>query len=197
MSNATILAIHAGKPAELQYSRRRVLSSIYKQPVTGPVMVHRLNVEGDEQADLKVHGGPDKAVYCYSSEHYAAWAEELGRAFEFGFFGENLTVSGLLEQSVRIGDLLFVGGAVLQVSQPRLPCFKLGAKFGDQRFVGRFLKSGRSGFYCRVLREGFIERGEPIALESTGDDHLTVAQSISEVIGPAPRKPRSVSSAVR
>ena len=196
MSSATILAIHVGRPAELQYNKRRVLSSINKQPVTGPVMVHRLNVEGDKQADLKVHGGTDKAVYCYPSEHYAAWAEDLGRALDFGFFGENLTVSGLLEESVCVRDVLSVGGAVLQVSQPRLPCFKLGAKFGDQRFVRRFLKSGRCGFYCRVLREGRIEAGEPIAVVRTGGDYLTVSQSISEVTGPV-RQRRSASSSLR
>jgi MOSC domain-containing protein YiiM len=196
MSNATIRAIHVGRPAELQYNKRRVLSAINKQPVTGPVMVRRLNVEGDEQADLKVHGGANKAVYCYPSEHYAAWAKELGRTLEFGFFGENLTVSGLLEESVCIGDVLSVGGAVLQVTQPRMPCFKLGAKFGDQRFVGIFLKSGRSGFYCRVLQEGLIESGEPIAVVRAGSDHLTIAESISDVIGPT-RQPRSVSSPVR
>jgi MOSC domain-containing protein YiiM len=159
-----------------------VLSAIDKQPVTGPVMVRRLNLDGDAQADLKVHGGPDKAVYCYPSEHYAAWSEALGRSLAFGFFGENLTVSGLREDALHIGDRLSIGDVVLQVTQPRLPCFKLGLKFGDQRFVGRFLQSRRSGFYCRVLREGMIEPGQSIAIVARAESNLTIAQAIAAAL---------------
>jgi MOSC domain-containing protein YiiM len=159
-----------------------VLSAIYKQPVTGPVMVRRLNLDGDQQADLKVHGGPDKAVYCYPSEHYAAWSNELERHFEHGFFGENLTVSGLSEESLHIGDVLSVGEAVLQVSQPRLPCFKLGIKFGDQAFIARFLQSGRSGFYCRVLQEGMIEPGQPIEIIERAESQPTITESLAPAL---------------
>jgi MOSC domain-containing protein YiiM len=154
-----------------------VLSAIYKQPVTGPAMVRRLNLDGDQQADLKVHGGPDKAVYCYPSEHYAAWSGELGRRLDFGSFGENLTLAGLRETGLHIGDVLSVGEAVLQVSQPRLPCFKLGIKFGDQRFVARFLQRRRCGFYCRVLQEGMIEANQSIEIVERAESHLTIAQS--------------------
>jgi MOSC domain-containing protein YiiM len=182
LSNATILAIHVGRPAELQLEGRPVLSAIYKQPVTGPVMVRRLNLDGDQQADLKVHGGPNKAVYCYPSEHYAAWSGELGRAFDYGFFGENLTLSGLLEKELHIGDVLAVGEAMLQVSQPRLPCFKLGFKYGDQRFVGRFARSRRSGFYCRVLQEGMIETGQAIVIVERAASNLTVTESFVDAL---------------
>lgn len=182
MSDATILAIHVGCPAELQCDGRSVLSAIYKQTVTGPVMVRSLNLDGDQQADLKVHGGLDKAAYCYPSEHYAAWSRELGRPLDFGFFGENLTLSGLREEALHIGDVLSIGDAVLQVSQPRLPCFKLGIKFGDQRFVARFLQSRRCGFYCRVLREGMIEAGQSIEIVEQAESHLTIAQSMAAAL---------------
>jgi MOSC domain-containing protein YiiM len=154
-----------------------VRSAIYKQPVAGPVMVRRFNLDGDQQADLKVHGGPDKAVYCYPAEHYAAWSGELGLPLDFGSFGENLTLSGLREAALHIGDVLSIGEAVLQVSQPRLPCFKLGIKLGDQRFIARFLQQRRCGFYCRVLQEGMIEPRQSIEIVERAESHLTIAQS--------------------
>jgi MOSC domain-containing protein YiiM len=146
-------------------------------------MVRRLNLDGDEQADLRVHGGPDKAVYCYPSEHYVAWKADLGRELAFGSFGENLTLSGLLEETMHIGDLFAIGECLLQISQPRLPCFKLGIKFGDQRFVARFLKAGRPGFYCRVLKEGLIEPGQAIEIVERDESRLTVARSFAEAAG--------------
>jgi MOSC domain-containing protein YiiM len=184
-TGARILAIFAGRPASVTYRGKEVLTSIYKEPVTGPVMVRNLNLDGDEQADLTVHGGVDKAVYCYAAEHYEDWKRELQRDLTFGAFGENLTVSGLNEALLHIGDVLQVGDAVLQVSQPRFPCFKLGIKFGDQRFVRRFQKSGRSGFYCRVLQEGIIETGQPISILERNDEALTIARILDEYNKPS------------
>jgi MOSC domain-containing protein YiiM len=178
-----ILAVHVGRPTELQTGRKRVLSAINKQLVHGPVMVRRLNIDGDEQADLSVHGGPDKALYCYPAEHYEAWNAELELPITYGFFGENLTVAGLAETDLHIGAVLLAGEAVLQVSQPRLPCFKLGMKFGSQRFVRRFLNSGRSGFYCRVLKEGLIESGQTIEIVDRAEGNLTVSESLASAIG--------------
>jgi MOSC domain-containing protein YiiM len=178
-----ILAVHVGRPTELQTGRKRVLSAINKQLVHGPVMVRRLNIDGDEQADLSVHGGPDKALYCYPAEHYEAWNAELELPIAYGFFGENLTVAGLAETDLHIGAVLLAGEAVLQVSQPRLPCFKLGMKFGSQRFVRRFLNSGRSGFYCRVLKEGLIESGQTIEIVDRAEGNLTVSESLASAIG--------------
>ena len=178
-----ILAVHVGRPTELQTGRKRVLSAINKQLVHGPVMVRRLNIDGDEQADLSVHGGPDKAVYCYPAEHYEAWNAELELPITYGFFGENLTVAGLAETDLHIGAVLLAGEAVLQVSQPRLPCFKLGMKFGSQRFVRRFLNSGRSGFYCRVLKEGLIESGQSIEVVDRAEGNLTISESLASAIG--------------
>ena len=143
-------------------------------------MVRRLNLDGDRQADLSVHGGPDKAVYCYPAEHYEAWQSELGRELDYGTFGENLTVSGLLEDNLHIDDVLTVGDAVLQVSQPRFPCFKLGIKLGDPLMVRRFQESGRSGFYCRVLEEGLIEAGQTIEVIERGVSKPTVVRVVTD-----------------
>jgi MOSC domain-containing protein YiiM len=158
-------SVNVALPEDVPYRGRPIRTGINKMPVRGPVMVRRLNLDGDAQAELTVHGGPDKAVYVYASENYALWREELGRDLPFGQFGENLTTSGFLEEDIHVGDLLTVGQAVLRVTQPRFPCFKLGNKMGDMRFIVRFLESGRSGFYCRVLEEGLIESGQGITLE--------------------------------
>ncbi|HWC28574.1 MAG TPA: MOSC domain-containing protein [Dehalococcoidia bacterium] len=176
---ARLLSIQVARPLAVRHVDREVMTGIFKLPVEGPVMVRSLNIDGDQQGDLSVHGGVDKAVYCYPSEHYPAWSEELERELPNGTFGENLTVSGLLEPELHIGDVLSVGDAVLQVSQPRYPCFKLGIKIGDQRFVQRFQLSGRSGFYCRVLQEGLIEPGQPIALLERDEAQPTIADVVA------------------
>lgn len=176
---AKLLSIQVARPLAVRHMGNEVLTGIFKLPVSGSVMVRRLNIDGDEQADLTVHGGVDKAVYCYPSEHYPAWQQELERDLPNGTFGENLTVSGLLEPDLHIGDVLSVGDAVLQVSQPRFPCYKLGIKIGDQRFVKRFQLSGRSGFYCRVLEEGLIEPGQPITLLERDTSQPTIAAIVA------------------
>jgi MOSC domain-containing protein YiiM len=170
-----LLSIQVARPLAVRHMGKEVRTGIFKLAVPGPVMVRRLNIDGDEQGDLTVHGGVDKAVYCYPSEHYPAWVQELGRELPHGTFGENLTVAGLLETELRAGDVLSVGDALLQVSEPRFPCFKLGIKIGDQRFVQRFQLSGRSGFYCRVLQEGLIAPGQPIALLERNESQPTIA----------------------
>ncbi|HEU0073169.1 MAG TPA: MOSC domain-containing protein [Dehalococcoidia bacterium] len=179
LAGPALLSIQVAKPLAIRYMDKEVRTGIFKLPVLQPVMVRRLNLDGDEQGDLTVHGGVDKAVYCYPSEHYPAWQEELGRELPNGTFGENLTVSGLLEGELHLGDVLQVGDAVLQVSQPRFPCYKLGIKIGDQRFVKRFQESGRSGFYCRVLTEGMIEPGQPIQLTARDESQPTIADVVA------------------
>jgi MOSC domain-containing protein YiiM len=179
-SNPSLLSIQVARPRPIRHMDQEVRTGIFKQPVLQPVMVRRLNIDGDQQGDLSVHGGVDKAVYCYASEHYPAWQQELGRELPHGTFGENLTVSGLLEPDLHIGDVLEVGGAVLQVSEPRFPCFKLGIKIGDQRFVKRFQESGRSGFYCRVLQEGMIEPGQTIRLTDRDESQPTIADVVAQ-----------------
>jgi MOSC domain-containing protein YiiM len=176
-----LLAVFVGEPQEITDGGKTVSTAIFKSRVSGPVMVRRLNLDGDRQADLSVHGGVDKAVYCYPSEHYEAWSSELGRELDYGTFGENLTVSGLLEDSLHVDDVLVVGSAVLQVSQPRFPCFKLGIKLNDPQMVRRFQKSGRSGFYCRVLEEGTIEAGQTIEVTERDGSQPTVVSVVSAV----------------
>jgi MOSC domain-containing protein YiiM len=157
-----------------------VLTSIFKKPVAGRVRVETLNLAGDQQSDLTVHGGPEKAVYVYPSEHYAFWRDELpGVDLPWGSFGENLTVEGLAEGQLRIGDEIAIGSAVFVVTQPRMPCFKLGIRFGRMDMVKRFLKSGRSGFYLSVSREGKLSAGDPIALTPSQAPAITVAEFVS------------------
>ncbi len=161
----TLISINVGLPREITHGGQTVTTGIFKLPVAGPVWLGRQNLEGDGQADLRVHGGADKAVYVYPFEHYAFWAGELGRHdFSHGQFGENFTTRGLLEDEVSIGDVFRIGGARVQVTQPRSPCFKLGIRMGDENFPGRFATANRTGFYLRVLEEGVVKAGDAIAL---------------------------------
>lgn len=172
-----IISIQVGRPREVEWRGEKVGTSIFKEPVTGPVRVRKLNLAGDEQADLSVHGGPDKAVYAYPSEHYAYWRGELpGMQLPWGAFGENLTTEGLSESTLRIGDRLSIGSAEFFVTQPRVPCFKLGIRFGRPDMVKRFQRSGRSGFYLAVLREGSISAGDPIQVHPTAESSISVAE---------------------
>jgi len=157
-------------PRLAEFRGQAVSTSIFKEPVAGRVRVRRLSLEGDWQADLRSHGGLNKAVYAYPLEHSAWWSEELGRDdFRPGQFGENLTLEGLTEDAARLGDIFRVGGALLQVTQPRYPCFKLGIKMGDPDFPRRFLASGRTGFYLRVLEEGEVGAGDAVELVEQSD----------------------------
>jgi MOSC domain-containing protein YiiM len=142
-----------------------VETAIFKSPVAGRVRVGRLKLDGDRQADLTVHGGADKAVYVYPSEHYAWWKEELpGVALPWGSFGENFTTEGVLETSTRVGDVLRAGSAEFVVTQPRMPCYKLNVRFGRPDMVKRFLRGGRPGLYLAVLREGDVGAGDAMTL---------------------------------
>lgn len=171
-----LLSVNVGLPRELDWRGHRVRTSIWKAPVEGRVRVRRLNLDGDEQSDLSVHGGAEKAVYAYPSEHYEHWRRELpGMDLPWGAFGENFTTEGLVEDAVKIGDRLRVGSAELLVTQPRLPCYKLGVRFDREDMVKRFLKSGRTGFYLAVLREGGVASGDPIEFVGRDDHDVTVA----------------------
>ena len=175
-----LLSVNVGRPREVVHQGRLVPTGIFKQPVAGRVLLRRTNLEGDAQADLAVHGGPDKAVYAYPYEHYAHWREELGRDdFVMGQFGENLTLEGMLEHAVSIGDVYRVGDATVEVSQPRVPCFKLGVRLGDASFVKRFHHSRRTGFYLRVIEEGEIAAGDAIDLVDRPAGSLTVSEVFS------------------
>jgi len=158
-----VLSVNVGLPREVIWRGKPVMTGIYKRPVAGRVAVRALNLDGDRQADLRVHGGPDKAVYAYPSEFYELWSRERPELeFGPGTFGENLTTEGLLDEDVSVGDRFQVGTAELVVTQPRLPCFKLGIKMGRDEFVIEFLERGLLGFYLAVARAGEVEAGDRI-----------------------------------
>lgn len=155
-------------------------TSIFKAPVSGRIRVNRLNVVGDQQSDLTVHGGVDKAVYVYPSEHYEYWREQLpGFPIPWGAFGENFTSEGLLEDAIRIGDRLRIGTAEFAVTQPRMPCFKLGIRFDRPDMVKRFLQSGRSGFYLSVSQEGEVAVGDTVTFVARDEHSVSVADVVS------------------
>src|SRR6267154_1234897 len=181
-----LVSISVGLPREVQWHGKTVLTSIFKAPVAGPVKVGRLNLEGDRQSDLNAHGGADKAVYVYPAEHYAFWRAELpGVDLPWGTFGENLTTEGLMEDSVHIGDRFGIGSAELVVTQPRMPCFKLAIRFGRPDMVKRFLRSGLTGFYLAVLREGEVAAGDPIKLLARDEHGVTVDDVVNLYIADA------------
>ena len=170
------MSVNVGLPREVAWQGRMVRTSIWKEPVSGPVRVTALNIEGDRQSDLSVHGGRDKAVYVYPGEHYDFWRRELERPdLAPGAFGENLTTEGILEEEIRIGDRLQVGSVEFEVVQPRTPCYKLGIRFGRDDMIRRFLASGRSGLYLAVIREGTLAHGDAIDLVSAAEHDVTVA----------------------
>jgi MOSC domain-containing protein YiiM len=174
-----IVSVNVGGPRDLDWHGRAVRTSIFKKPVAGAVKVRRLNLDGDEQSDLEVHGGKDKAVYAYPSEHYDFWRSELpGADLGWGAFGENLTTEGLLED-VHIGDRLQVGSCELAVTQPRMPCYKLSVRFDRSDIVKRFLKSGRTGFYLAVVREGEVAAGDEFVWTKRDERAITVADVVS------------------
>jgi len=164
----------------VDWNGKTVETSIWKAPVEGRVRVKTLNVEGDQQADLLVHGGPDKAVYVYPSEHYSYWQEQLqDMDLPWGVFGENFTTQGLLEHELQIGDGIHVGSARFVVKQPRMPCFKLGMRFGNPDMIKRFLQSGRTGFYFAVVNEGEVAAGDSIDIVDRETHGVTVSDIVS------------------
>lgn len=178
MAELKLLSVNVGLPREIVHQGQTVRTGIYKEAVAGPVSLRRDNLDGDGQADLRVHGGVHKAVYAYPFEHYAWWQRELARDdLVYGQFGENFTVTGLLEDDVWIGDVLAISTARLQVSQPRSPCFKLGIRMGDEGFVARFNEAQRVGFYLRVLEEGHVAAGDPITRVARGEGGMSVRET--------------------
>lgn len=176
-----LLSVNVGLPREVEWKGKAIRTSIFKAPVTGRVRVTKLNLEGDQQSDLTVHGGIDKAVYVYPSEHYRFWREELpGVDLPWGTFGENFTTEGSLDDGVVcIGDRFRAGSAEFVVTQPRMPCFKLGIRFGRADMIKRFLHSGRAGFYFAVRREGDVADGDSIELLERDQRGITVAEIVN------------------
>ncbi|MBW8057676.1 MAG: MOSC domain-containing protein [candidate division NC10 bacterium] len=172
-----LLSINVSLPKEVPYMGKTTTTGIFKEPVHGRVMLRTLNLDGDGQADLKGHGGIHKAAYTYSTENYDYWKRELGRTdFTFGQFGENFTVEGMLDDAIHVGDVFRVGTALVEVTQPRVPCFKLGIKMGLAPFPKMFLASGRPGFYLRVLEEGEVGAGDVIERITIDSERMTVRE---------------------
>ncbi len=175
-----LLSINVGQPRDIESRGEVVRTSIFKEPVFGRVRVRRLNIDGDQQSDLTVHGGADKAVYVYPSEHYPFWREELQRTdLPWGAFGENFTTTGLDETNVHIGDRLRLGSAEFVVTQPRMPCYKLGIRFGRPDILKRFLQSERTGFYLAVTLEGDVEAGDAVAVLERDPEAISVRDVVS------------------
>jgi MOSC domain-containing protein YiiM len=174
MATGTLVSVNVGRPHPYAWRGRTISSGIWKHPVSGPVAVRGTNLVGDEQADLRAHGGPDKAIYAYSTEDYAWWSTQLGRALEPASFGENLTTAGLDLTSSLIGDRWQVGTALLEVAQPRTPCYKLGIRMDDDTFPDRFLEEGRTGAYLRIIHEGELAAGDPIVVIPSRAERLSL-----------------------
>ena len=170
-----LISVNVARPRLVSYNGNPVSTGIFKEPVSGRVILRTLNLDGDRQADLSVHGGPTKAVYVYPSEHYEFWRQELPEmTLPWGMFGENFTTEGLFETEVNIGDKLQVGSALLMVTEPRMPCYKLGIKFGRSDIIRRFLVSERTGFYLAVLQEGEVGAGDQIEMVERGKEAVRV-----------------------
>ena len=174
MSTGRVVSVNVGRPAPLVTGRRVVESAIGKAPVAGPVAVRGVNLEGDDQADRSVHGGPDQAVYAYASEDAAFWAAELGRPIEPATFGENLTLAGVDVTGARIGERWRIGSVQLLVSGPRVPCSKLGARLGDRLFPRRFVAAGRPGAYLSVPTPGILHAGDEVLVVDRPDHGVSV-----------------------
>ena len=170
-----IVSLNTGRIREITQNGKVITTGIYKEPVSGALQVQELGIDGDQQANLKVHGGVDKALYAYPVEHYDYWKALLDKdALPFGMFGENLTCSGYLESNVYVGDIFEAGTVQLQVTMPRQPCSKLNLKFGDNQMARKFLASGKSGFYLRVLKPGMIKAGDAFTRTTTSPHQFSI-----------------------
>ncbi len=172
-----LVSLNVARPRLTVYNGATINTGIYKKPVNGRVALRTLNLDGDQQADLSVHGGPYKAVYAYPSEHYDFWRRELpDMDLPWGMFGENFTTEGLTEDELHVGDRLRIGSSIVMVRQPRMPCYKLAAKFQRDDMIERFLRSGRSGLYFSVEQEGEVENGDSFELISQDREGITIAE---------------------
>ena len=175
-----VLSVNVGLPRKILFNGQIITTAIFKDPVKGPISLRKLNLDGDKQADLTVHGGLDKAVYSYPSEHYDYWRKQFPNTdLVWGMFGENFTTEGLFEDAVNVGDQFQIGSAKLVATQPRMPCYKLGVRFGRMDVIRRFMASGRPGIYFKVLTEGEIQRDDKIKIIRRDKNNVTVKDIVS------------------
>jgi len=186
---AKVISLNVGLPRTVYFNGQAVTTGIFKEPIQERILLKRLNLDGDKQADLTVHGGPDKAVYAYPAEHYSYWKKRLpNMKLPWGMFGENFTTIGLLEEQVHIGDVFRVGSSDVVATQPRMPCYKLGVKFGRMDIIRQFMSSKLTGIYFRVLREGEVGAGDRIHLLSRDENNVTVRDIVLLSIGEGDRR---------
>jgi MOSC domain-containing protein YiiM len=170
-----VLSVNVGLPRKILFNGQIITTAIFKDPVKGPISLRKLNLDGDKQADLTVHGGLDKAVYSYPSEHYVYWRKQFPNTdLVWGMFGENFTTEGLFEDAVNVGDQFQIGSAKLVATQPRMPCYKLGVRFGRMDVIRRFMASDRPGIYFKVLQEGQVEAGDKISIIRKDENNVTI-----------------------
>jgi len=175
-----VLSVNVGLPRNVLFNGQIITTAIFKDPVNGPIILRKLNLDGDKQADLTVHGGIDKAVYSYPEEHYYYWRKQFPNMdLEWGMFGENFTTEGLLEDAVNVGDQFQIGSAKLVATQPRMPCYKLGVRFGRMDVIRKFMTSGRPGIYFKVLTEAEIKTGDKIKLIKRDKNNVTVKDIVT------------------
>jgi MOSC domain-containing protein YiiM len=175
-----VLSVNVGLPRKVLYNGQIINTAIFKDPVKGPIMLRKLNLDGDRQSDLTVHGGIDKAVYSYPVEHYDYWRKQFpDMDLTWGMFGENFTTEGLLEDAVNVGDQFEIGSAKLVATQPRMPCYKLGVRFGRMDVIRRFMISGRPGIYFKILKEGEVKTGDKIKNIKRDKNNVTVKDIVS------------------
>ncbi len=174
-----IRSVNVSIPKEVEFEGQRITTGIFKEPVEGRIMLRTLNLVGDKQADLTVHGGPDKAVYAYPMEHYQFWRKVYPNTeMTNGMFGENFTIEGLMESEVSVGDSFEIGSSKVIATQPRMPCYKLGVKFGRMDILRKFLASGRSGIYFKVLEEGEVGAGDPIIIIKKDTNRVAISDVV-------------------
>lgn len=190
-----LVSVNVSMGRRVRWKGRTVETGIFKEPVTGSVMIRRTGLDGDRQSDLRVHGGEFKAVYGYGAQHHAWWEEELQRPLSPGLFGENLTIDVLDEADVCVGDAFEIGEATLEAVQPRQPCFKLGIRFDDDAMVKRFVQSGRSGVYFRVVDEGWVRSGDSVTRVARDPARFPIA-ALGRLLDPATRDPLMVERAL-
>lgn len=174
-----LMSVNVGMPTQVEINGNQVKTGIYKTPQTGKVWLGKTNLAGDGQADLTVHGGEFQAAYSYPVEHYSYWEKTLGKSqLPYGTFGENFTVSGMLEDEVYVGDTFAIGEAIVEATMPRIPCFKFGHRIGQPDILAKFLASGRSGFYHRVIQEGYVQAGDKIERLSHDANSITIRRAL-------------------
>ncbi|TCP29820.1 MOSC domain-containing protein YiiM [Scopulibacillus darangshiensis] len=176
MRNYPVLAISVGKPQQVSFQRTSVETAIYKTNVIRPVYLSKTNLDGDVQADQKNHGGPDKALCAHCFKRYPYWEERLGKTLDLGTFGENLTIDNLIEEEAYIGDTFQFGEAIIQISQPRRPCFKLGVKMAEPTLAAQFQETGYTGFYFRVLKTGIVNLDNPLQFISRPEFTMSISE---------------------